>query len=236
MNLNQSYGSGGSSNSSRSISNTAGIQASNTAQQQTAIANSSAQSAWRESAAYNAEQAKIQREWQERMANTVYQRTVEDMKKAGINPVLAAGMGLGTASVGGGSAASISPSQVFNAQTFPESNSTSQANGNSWNYSESGLFTFAEALSGIGASLIQGLNSSHSLNIAINGLENLFHPSDDTKTGDGSTVGENNKNGSYKDVKTTFSKWIKNPKEIANDVLNYVTMKSSGGMLTNVKK
>ena len=234
MNLNQSYSSGGSTNSSQSIGHTAGIQASSTAQQQTSIANSSAQSAWREAATYNAEQARINREWQERMANTVYQRTVEDMKKAGINPVLAAGMGLGTASVSG-SAASITPSQVFNAQTFPESNSSSQANGSSWNNSESGLITFAKALSDIGASLIEGLNSSHSLNIAINGLENLFHPSDDTITGDGSTVGENKKNGSYKDVRTTFSKWIKNPKEIANDVLNYVTMKSSGGMLTNVK-
>lgn len=236
MNLNQSYGSGGSASSNSSYSNTAGLAASQIAQSQTAMANASAQAAWREAAEYNAKQAQINRDWQEKMANSVYQRTVEDMKKAGINPVLAAGMGLGSSSVSGGGAASISPSQVYNAQTFPESNSASQGQSNSWNNSESGLLTFAEALSGIGASLIEGLNSSHSLNIAINGLENLFNPSDDTVTGDGSTVGENKKNGSYKDVKTTFSKWIKNPKEIANDVLNYVTMKSSGGMLTNVKR
>lgn len=236
MNLNQSYASGGSVNSSQSISNTAGIAASQTAQQQTAIANSSAQAAWQQAAAYNAEQAKIARDWEEKMANSVYQRTIKDMKKAGINPVLAAGMGLGTASVSGGGAASITPSQVFNSQTFPESNSASQANGNSWNNSESGLLTFAQALAGIGTTLLQGVNASHQINIAIDGLKNLFNPSDNTVTGDGKTVGEHKKAGDYNEsLGTTFKKWFRKPDTIAKDVLNYVTMKSSGGMLNNHK-
>lgn len=43
--------------------------------------------------AFNAEQAQIAREFDERMANTSYQRAVADMKAAGINPMFAIGQG-----------------------------------------------------------------------------------------------------------------------------------------------
>lgn len=58
---------------------------------------------------FNAEQARLNREWQERMDNTKYQRAIKDMKTAGLNPVLAVtGNGISVGSGGGGAAASIS--------------------------------------------------------------------------------------------------------------------------------
>ena len=54
---------------------------------------------------YNSTEALKDREFQERMSSTAYQRAVEDMKKAGINPILAYAQG--GASTPGGSGATI---------------------------------------------------------------------------------------------------------------------------------
>lgn len=55
---------------------------------------------------YNSAEALANREWQEHMSSTAYQRAVEDMKKAGLNPILA--FANGGASTPGGSGATIS--------------------------------------------------------------------------------------------------------------------------------
>lgn len=55
---------------------------------------------------YNSAEALANREWQEHMSNTSYQRAVEDMRKAGLNPILA--FANGGASTPGGSAGTIS--------------------------------------------------------------------------------------------------------------------------------
>ena len=55
---------------------------------------------------YNSAEALANREWQEHMSNTAYQRAVEDMRKAGLNPILA--FANGGASTPGGSAGTIS--------------------------------------------------------------------------------------------------------------------------------
>lgn len=174
-NLTQGYSSGGSVNSaqSQSWSNTAGREASRTGATQAALANNTAQANWEKAAEYNAEQARIQREWQERMANTVYQRTVKDMQKAGINPILATNMGLGTASVGSGATASMSDANAFMGQTFAEQNSasTSQSSGSSWEKSENGIATLARDLGTLAQGLIDRANSSSQVNIAINALQ-----------------------------------------------------------------
>lgn len=58
---------------------------------------------------YNSAEAQKDRDWQEYMSNTAYQRQVEDMKRAGINPASIGGDG---ASVPGGATASASPASA----------------------------------------------------------------------------------------------------------------------------
>lgn len=60
---------------------------------------------------FNADQAQIQRDWEEHMANTAHQREVADLQAAGLNPVLSAG-GQGAATPAGSNATSAGNAQI----------------------------------------------------------------------------------------------------------------------------
>lgn len=63
--------------------------------------------------AFNAEEARIARDWTERLANTAYQRSAADLKAAGLNPWLAV---QNPASSAGGVAASSTQGQASRAE------------------------------------------------------------------------------------------------------------------------
>lgn len=126
---------------------------------------------------FNAGEAQKTRDWETEMANSIYTRSAENMKKAGINPILAYNMGLTGAGVGSGATASISPASGSGAtasmgsaplaQNFMDSSSASEAmgHGSSWNSSESGLATGLQALGDALAGALATVNSGMNLQI-----------------------------------------------------------------------
>lgn len=141
---------------------------------------------------FNKEEAQKARDWEENMANTIYTRSIKNMREAGINPILAANMGLSGASVGSGATANFGGSSAPMAQTFigsesqnsGQSSSWGESSGRSWNHSESGLATFIGSLAGIFQTITNGLNSGLSINIdnSFDKLyDKLFPPETQTK-------------------------------------------------------
>lgn len=77
--------------------------------------NEQSQVSWKDYTDFNKQEAKDLRDWQEYMSNTAHQREMEDLKKAGLNPILTGKYG--GASTPAGAMATASQQQMFGAQT-----------------------------------------------------------------------------------------------------------------------
>lgn len=129
-------------------------------------ANAFQEAMWNKTAEYNAAQAQLQRDWDERMASTAYQRTMADMKAAGLNPILAYQQG--ASSFGSGASASVSSGGASQAATP----GASAASGSVGNYGGQG-FQVSDTLAIIGSvvGLISELANSAKVTESLNNYE-----------------------------------------------------------------
>lgn len=107
--------------------------------------------------AFNSAEAAKSREWSEMMRKTAYQTTMEDMKKAGLNPILAASRGATSADTGAAAAAGL-PGIGAESESYGANSGMSSAESYS---------NFADALQSLGnAAASISMNGSKTGNTA----------------------------------------------------------------------
>lgn len=124
-----------SANQSYGFNSVYGAEASARSLEYAKEANRLQQEMWQKQANFNAEQAQLDRDFQERMANTAYQRAVKDLFAAGLNPILAVGnMG---ASTPVGAMATSGLANMNMAQSFADQRGENSSWGKSYGWSKS---------------------------------------------------------------------------------------------------
>lgn len=107
---------------------------------------------------YNSAEAQKTRDWQTEMANTEVQRRMQDLEKAGLNPILAYSMG--GASVGSGATAS-SGATTGTVDQYSESNSGSQSSSSGGSKQTSSSY---DAITKVAGSAFKGITAVASKN------------------------------------------------------------------------
>lgn len=147
LNASNSYGSSSAYGYNQAVSKTFGTEASLADIQRANEANELNAAYLRAQQSYNSAEAQKNRDFQEYMSNTSYQRAVEDLRKAGLNPILAA-MNAGASTPSGG-AASSGLATATKANTY--ANSESRSKGENWSSSQQTSETqLKELIDGLG--------------------------------------------------------------------------------------